>query len=276
MSNDEETMGTMSMDPEDIEVRTMEIPRWMSTSEVTKYLVSGGRGKELEDEYDCTITIAGKGSGCRDATVPGYHLPHLLITFTGRDVRQLGRLRRDIEDSLIDFVIDNAAAPKEPVNPPWPLGRLLYSLGLTAANASPTMKDRRPKRTILCRSHFPAFPHTKRGEDGQGPAKKVWMNMMELPKGDEDNEYHGRFLVAPNHREYYKHLGVRVDIYGVWSNEEDDNMCDPYALITGPEKIDVDKCVMYIEHRIREHEDSNNCSREGGRRVLRGEYSYQK
>ena len=31
----------------------------------------------------------------------GYHLPYLLITFTGSDVRQLGRIRREIEDKLI-------------------------------------------------------------------------------------------------------------------------------------------------------------------------------
>lgn len=31
-------------------------------------------------------------------------------------------------------------------------------------------------------------------------------------------------------------------------------MCAPYVLITSDEKVNVDKCIQYVEHRIRDHE----------------------
>jgi len=207
----------------------------------------------------------------RDPKVPGYHLPYLRVTFTGSDVRQLGRIRREIEDLLIDYVIQNSPPPKEAVNPPPSLGRLMYALGMSASSASPNTKDRRPDRTVLCRSHFPAFPHTRRGKSGQQSAKKVWMNILELPQDTSTGEYHGKFLAGHNFRNYYKnHLNCRVDIYGVWG-DMDELMCAPYVLISSPEKVNVDKCIMYVEHRIRDQEDQKGVSRSGGRRVLRGE-----
>ena len=74
------------------------------------YLVGtgGDRLKALEEEYECSIIITGQGSGSRDPKLPGYHLPHLLVTMTGTDVRSLGRLRLSIEHRLIDYVIENS------------------------------------------------------------------------------------------------------------------------------------------------------------------------
>ena len=70
--------------------------------------MANGKGKALEEEYEATIVIAGEGSGTRDPNVPGHDLPHLLVTMSGADVRELGRLRRAIEDELIQYVIKNA------------------------------------------------------------------------------------------------------------------------------------------------------------------------
>eukprot|EP00584_Thalassiosira_punctigera_P007154 CAMPEP_0172534440 /NCGR_PEP_ID=MMETSP1067-20121228/6808_1 /TAXON_ID=265564 ORGANISM="Thalassiosira punctigera, Strain Tpunct2005C2" /NCGR_SAMPLE_ID=MMETSP1067 /ASSEMBLY_ACC=CAM_ASM_000444 /LENGTH=348 /DNA_ID=CAMNT_0013319235 /DNA_START=30 /DNA_END=1076 /DNA_ORIENTATION=- len=261
------------MDEGELQIRTMEIPRWLSTNEVTKHLVGNGKGKALEQEYECTVVITGEGSGTKDPNAPGYHLPHLLVTMSGHDVRQLGRLRRALEDSLVDYIIKNTPEQEESVNPPPSLGRLLYVLGLSAANASPKTKDHTPDRTVLARSHFPIHLHTKRDEDGAlVHTKKVWMNVLELPQDNSTSEYHGRFLASRSFMNYYRsHFHCRVDIYGVWGDGEEQLMCAPYVLITSDEKSNVDKCIQYVEHRIRDHEEKFGVSRQGGRRVLRGE-----
>ncbi|KAL7546170.1 hypothetical protein ACHAWF_009511 [Thalassiosira exigua] len=277
------------MDDGSMQVRTMEIPQWLSTFEVTKHVVGGGRKKVLEEEYECTVVVTGKGSGTRDKKAPGYDLPHLLVTMSGTDVRSLGRLRRALEDSLIQYILDNAPEQEEDnANPPPSLGRLLYNLGLSAANASPKTKDHTPDRTVLTRSHFPVQPYKRREvpqDEGDGDdannhrrrdrgARKVWMNVLELPRDPTTNEYHGRFLASRSFMNYYKsHFHCRVDIYGVWADGTVGLMCAPYALITSEEKGNVDRCIMYVEHRIREHEEKFGVSREGGRRVLRGERS---
>lgn len=285
-----------AMDDGSMQVRTMEVPRWLSTPEVTKYLVGNGKGKALEEEYESTIVITGEGSGTKDPSVPGYHLPHLLATMSGTDVRQLGRLRRALEDSLIQYIIENTPEQEDSANPPPSLGRLLYNLGLTAANASPKTKDRTPDRTVLARSHFPVHLHRKRKNDSEGGGrsdvghgdnprslltKKVWMNVLELPQDPSTSEYHGRFLASKSFMNYYRtHFHCRVDIYGVWGNAGGDDgdddpteslMCAPYVLITSDEKANVDKCIQYVEHRIRDHEEKFEVSRTGGRRILRGE-----
>mmetsp|Transcript_25536 Transcript_25536/g.53941 ORF Transcript_25536/g.53941 Transcript_25536/m.53941 type:complete len:202 (-) Transcript_25536:234-839(-) len=193
---------------------------------------------------------------------------------SGHDVRNLGRLRRALEDSLVDYIIENTPEQEDSANPPPSLGRLLYSLGLSAANASPKTKDHTPDRSVLARSHFPIYLHTRR-DTGNGVnlvTKKVWMNVIELPQDSNTNEYHGRFLASRSFMNYYKnHFHCRVDIYGVWGDGQESLMCAPYVLITSDEKINVDKCIQYIEHRIREHEEKFGVSRAGGRRVLRGE-----
>jgi len=262
---------------EELQVRSLEVPLWLSTPEVTKYLVRDGKGQALEQEYECTVSISGEGSGTKDPKAPGFGLPHLLVTMSGADVRQLGRLRRAIEDSLIDYVIANTPEQEDGANPPPSLGRLLYGLGISGANASPKTKDRTPDRTVLTRSHFPISLHTNKKEDPTGGqsliTKKVWMNVLELPQDSETLEYHGRFLASRSFMNYYRnHFHCRVDIYGVWGdNAEEDLMCAPYVVITSEEKPNVDKCILYVEHRIREHEEKFKVSRAGGRRVLRGE-----
>lgn len=204
---------------------------------------------------------------------------------SGTDVRRLGRLRRALEDSLIDYVIENTPPYEDEnnkgANPPPSLGRLLYHLGMSSANASPNTKDRRPDRTVLARSHFPLYLHTRRDTRGEGQnliTKKVWMNVMELPQ-DSEKGYHGRFLASKSFMNYYKnHFKCRVDIYGVWGDGDPtaNLMCEPYVLITSDEKVNVDKCIQYVEHRIREHEKKFGISRAGGRRVLRGEKPHKK
>merc|ERR1712154_440888 len=99
-------------------------------------------------------------------------------------------------------------------------------------------------------------------------------NAVELPRDDDAQEYHGRFLVGRNGRrlEYYRTKFLcQVEVYGVWG-DEDDLMCAPYVLVTSEEgKHNVDRCLQFIEHRIREHEEKYGASREGGRRILKGE-----
>lgn len=197
---------------------------------------------------------------------------------SGTDVRQLGRLRRALEDSLVDYVLENTPQPEDEdsANPPPSLGRLLYSLGISAADASPNTKDHRPDRTVMARAHFPVFQHTRRetNEDGRHLTKKVWMNVLELPQDSNTSEYHGRFLASKSFMTYYRsHFHCRVDIYGVWGDGDpmENMMCAPYVLISSSEKVNVDKCIQYVEHRIRDHEEKFGVSRAGGRRVLRGE-----
>lgn len=212
---------------------------------------------------------------------------------SGTDVRNLGRLRRTLEDTLIDYIIENTPTVViGSVNPPPSLGRLLYHFGISASDAAPNTKDHRPDRTVLARSHFPFYLHTKRerglnsSNPNHLPTKKVWMNVMELPRDESTGEYHGRFLVNRVCMNYYRNMECRVDIYGVWggkSGEDDDEedgdeqiggndlLCDPYVLITGSEKVNVDKCVQFIEYRIREHEERFGVERVGGRRMLRAD-----
>mmetsp|Transcript_8285 Transcript_8285/g.14965 ORF Transcript_8285/g.14965 Transcript_8285/m.14965 type:complete len:310 (+) Transcript_8285:119-1048(+) len=276
---------SMMDDDESLQVRTMEVPRWLSTLDVTKYLVGHGKKRSLEEEYECTIVISGHGSGTKDPTIPGFHLPHLLVTISGHDVRLIGRLRRVLEDSLIDYVIENTPEPEDHRTPPPSLGRLLYSLALSAANASPKTKDHTPDRTVLARSHYPFYLHTRKSHRDSNndnnnqrgpPTKRVWMNVMELPQDDDTEEYHGRFLAGKNGSllEYYRtKFQCRVDIYGVWGEDDaDDLMCAPYVLVTSEEsKHNVDKCLQFIEHRVREHEEKYGASRRSGKRILKGE-----
>ncbi|KAL3817103.1 hypothetical protein ACHAXA_009934 [Cyclostephanos tholiformis] len=309
--DDEDSSHEMSHDGSP-QVRTIAIPRWLSTPEVTRYLVGtgGDRLKALEKEFECAIVITGQGSGSRDPKLPGYHLPHLLVTMTGKDVRSLGRLRQSIEHRLIDYVIENSPRGgdaieggvdgdgQERFRPPPSLGRLLYSLGISAADASPRTKDRRPDRTVLARSPtLHSLYERIRSEGGGGgendddndnddePAglksRKVWMNVCELPQDPTTHVYHGRFLSSKSLRTYYRTtFKCRVDVYGVWGDDGGEGtksggiegmMCAPYVLVTSDEKANVDRCLVHIEHRIREHEDKFGMSRSCGRRVLKGE-----
>ena len=261
---------------------------------ITGHIVGKGgeRRTALEEEYLCKIVLTGHGSGSKDPNAPGYNLPHLLVTMTGTDTRSLGRARLAIEHLLIDFVIENSPK-KEVVNangetivvPPPSLGRLFYSLGISAADASPRTLDRRPDRTVLARSPTLASLsnrlNTARKDlnaNFEFKTRKIWMNVSELPQDPKTLEYHGRFLASKSLRTYYRTtFKCRVDVIGVWDTEEgggacvDDLMCAPYVLITSDEKVNVDKCITHVEHRIREHEEKFEMSRTGGRRLLRGE-----
>lgn len=221
---------------------------------------------------------------------------------TGTDVRSLGRLRLSIEHRLIDYVIEKS--PPSIVGgaddghdgtvirkPPPSLGRLLYSLAISAMDASPRTKDRRPDRTVHARSPTPHSLSERMNEDNNddddadlGPvalrSRKVWMNVCELPQDPTTLEYHGRFLSSKSLRAYYRtNFKCRVDVYGVWGGDDSDEngdgiegmMCAPYVLITSDEKVNVDRCLVHVEHRIREHEEKFGVTRSCGRRVLRGE-----
>jgi len=137
---------------------------------------------------------------------------------TGTDTRSLGRARLAIEHLLIDFVIENSPK-KEVVNangdtiivPPPSLGRLFYSLGISAADASPRTLDRRPDRTVLARS--PTLTSlsnrlkTERKDldaNFEFKTRKIWMNVCELPQDPKTLEYHGRFLASKSLRTYYR------------------------------------------------------------------------
>ena len=274
-------------------------PQKKSTSpKNTGYLVGTGRErlKALEEEHECAIVITGHGSGSRDRKLPGHGLPHLLVTMTGTDVRSLGRLRRSFEHRLINYVIENSPTNKRDevegggekvVRPPPSLGRLLYSLGISHADSSPRTKDRRPDRTVLARS--PTLPslydrlrHEGGDDDGletEFKTRKVWMNVCELPKDPTTLEHHGRFLASKSLRTYYRdHFKCRVDVFGVWGDDGEgmgggmeDMMCAPYVMVTSDEKVNVDKCLVHIEHRIREHEEKFKVKRACGRRVLKGD-----
>jgi hypothetical protein len=285
--------------------RPLSPPRKNVPTKKTGYLVGTGgeRRKALEEEFECAIVITGHGSGSRDPKLLGHGLPHLLVTMTGTDVRSLGRLRRSFENRLIDYVIEKSPTNKRDdvegggeeggeekfVRPPPSLGRLLYSLGISAADASPRTRDRRPDRTVLARS--PTLPslydrlrHEGGGDDDDGvetelKTRKVWMNVCELPQDTTTHEYHGRFLASKSLRTYYReHFKCKVDVFGVWGDDGkgmgggvEDMMCAPYVMVTSDEKVNVDKCLVHIEHRIREHEEKFKMKRACGRRVLRGE-----
>jgi hypothetical protein len=205
---------------------------------------------------------------------------------SGTDIRQLGRARRALEDALIDYVIANTPEAEDPRSPPPSMGRLLYSLALSAANSSPKTKDHSENRTVLARAHYP-MSTLKR--EGNKTTKKVWMNVVELPV-DENGAYHGRFLAGRlvvvlwchvltltylfvkkliltylyfkrggSLFEFYRErYNCQVNIYGVWGDEGDDTrlLCDPYVLITSEEsKAQVDRCIQFIGYRIKEHQE---------------------
>lgn len=146
----------------------------------------------METEFECKISVAGEGSGTRDPNAPGNHLPYLYVTMEGADMRQLGRARRALEDSLIDYIIENTPDCDDPRSAPPSLGRLLYCLALSAANSSPKTKDHAEHRTVLARAHYPMSTLRRQGNK---TTKKVWMNVVELPV-DENGTYHGRFLAG--------------------------------------------------------------------------------
>lgn len=252
MSNEDDVMDEGNM-----QTRHMEIPEWLSTPEVTKFLVGAGRKAELEEEFECSISITGEGSGTKNPNAAGNDLPYLYVTMEGTDIRQLGRARRAIEDSLIDFVIENTPENDDPRAPPPSLGRLLYCLALSAANSSPKTKDHTENRTVLARAHYPMS--TLRRQENK-TTKKIWMNVVELPVDDQGN-FHGRFLAGRGgslFQFYRERYNCQVDIYGVWGDEADNSMllCDPYALVTSEEgKQQVDRCIQFIGYRIKEHEE---------------------
>jgi hypothetical protein len=111
------------------------------------------------------------------------------------------------------------------------------------------------------------------------------MNIVELPT-DSEGKFHGMFLAGKGGRffELYREkFGCRVDIFGDFSkrdanggdeNEEGDSeanhkyhhastlLCDPYVLVTSREsKQNVDNCLQFIEHRIRDHAEQWGVSR---------------
>lgn len=262
----------------------------------TEHLIGSGKQQQLEEEYQCTILLIGKGSNNGNNNS---NLPHLLITMKGYDTRQLGRVRRALEDSLIDYIVQNT--PEEQYRdktnrrrPPPALGRLLYSLALSAANASPKMKDRSRHRTVLGRDVYSIQQQIATAGGGGDheeyehyapPAKKVWMNVVELPYDEETGEYHGRFLSGRNGSlfQYYRtKFNCQVNVYGVWGDrergggEEEEGeavssssssnttmICNPYVLVTSKEgKRNVDNCLQFIEHRIREHQEQFGVSRD--------------
>eukprot|EP00970_Alexandrium_tamarense_P010571 scaffold2161_cov212-Alexandrium_tamarense.AAC.33 len=245
----------------ELQIRTMEIPEWLSNLDVTKHLVGGGKKADLEKEYECTILVTGEGSGGKDPSAPGYDLPHLLVTMSGYDIRQLGRVRRALEDSLIEYIIENTPDNEESDRrrPPPSLGRMLYSLALSSANASPKTKDHSKHRTVLARAHYghqaPRRDRSDQYEHYAPPSRKVWSNVVELPT-DESGDYHGRFLAGKNGSllEYYRtKFNCQVNIYGVWGEDGENDpqlMCEPYVLVTSEEaKQNVDSCLKFIEVR---------------------------
>lgn len=193
---------------------------------------------------------------------------HLLITMKGVDARQLGRVRRSLEDILISHLVNvtpSVSDLKENKNThPPSLGRLLYSLALSATDNSLRWNDRNRHRTVLGRALLPLYSKNK-----------VWMNIVELPK-DEEGNYHGMFLAGRGGRlfEFYREkYACRVDIYGDFSKKENTDgekhhhasqmLCEPYVLVTSKEgKTNVDNCLQFIEHRIRDHAERFGVSRD--------------
>ena len=211
--------------------------------------------KNLEKEYECTIQLSGVGT----SIVNSDNTTHLRITMTGSNVRQLGRARRSLEDALIthlDNINRKNVTNNDDVPYPPSLGRLLYSLALSATDNSPRWHDQNAHRTVLGRAKLPLFT-----------ANKVWMNIVELPK-DEEGNYHGLFLAGKGGRLFKmckERFGCRVDVYGDFSKKEDVEkkdyhalplLCDPYVLVTSRDsKVNVDSCLQFIEHRILEYSE---------------------
>lgn len=191
---------------------------------------------------------------------------HLSIAMKGSDTRELGRVRRSLEDMLIAHL--NNATPAVPKKnnretPPLSLGRLLYALALSSADNSPRWNDRSEHRTVMGRALLPLYSK-----------HKVWMNIVELPK-DDDGNYHGMFLAGEGGRLfkfYWERYACRVDIYGDFGKHEKTGvekhehaspmLCEPYVLVTSREgKANVDKCLQFIEHRIKDHAEKFGVSR---------------
>ena len=158
--------------------------------------------------------------------------------------------------------MDRKNASRAPSYPPS-LGRLLYSFALSETDNSPRWYDRNRHRTVWGRALLPLYSK-----------KKVWMNVVELPK-DKNGNHHGKFLAGRGGKlfEFYRErFDCRVDIYGDWSksNEEGNDeenvsalMCDPYVFVTSKTgKSNVDKCLQFIEHRIKEHSERFEVSRD--------------
>lgn len=216
--------------------------------------------QNLESEYECTIELFGLGTSTANTSNDS----HLLITMKGTDTRQLGRARRALEDILIthlDNITPKTASRNAKTPHPPSLGRLLYSFALSAADNNPRWNDRNRHRTVQGRALVPLL--TK---------NKIWMNIVELPKDDEGN-YHGMFLAGRGGRwfELYREkFSCRVDIYGDFVKDGDaDNdgasamLCEPYVLVSSREgKSNVDNCLQFIEHRIRDHAERFGVSRD--------------
>jgi hypothetical protein len=232
---------------------------------LTEHLEKSIKEQNLEKEYECTIELFGLGT--ITSNTGESNNGHLLITMKGTDTRQLGRARRALEDILIKHLVEvtpKTAYRKNNNKNPYPpsLGRLLYSFALSAADNSPKWNDRNRHRTVMGRAKLPLLSKAK-----------VWMNIVELPKDDEGH-FHGMFLAGKGGKlfEYYRErFGCRVDIYGDFSKDGDEEksdnesalLCDPYVLVTSKDgKSNVDDCLQFIEHRIREHADKFGVSRD--------------
>lgn len=233
----------------------LNVPKWLSKSEVTGYLVGRGGEKkhELEQRTKCRVKITGKGSGSRmQDSSSNDHMEVRIRARSGKYWQNVvGRARREIEDLLIKYVGRDTAR-----------GRLMYELGVNAreaANKKAGGIERDSAATaVFQRAHYDL-------------SHKVWMDIVELPC-DRRGNAHGRFLVGP-HGETIKRIveesNCRIAVHGAF---EEEMICDPYVLISAEEVASVAKGRRAIRAMIREHQEGCHMSCSLRRRTEQSKY----
>lgn len=228
----------------------LDVPEWLSKSEVTGFLVGKGGEKkhQLEQRTKCRIKITGKGSGSRmQDNSSKDHMEVIIRARSGKYWQNVvGRARREVEDLLIKYVGKDKSR-----------GRLLYELGVRAREAADKKAggvERDSSATAVFQRAYYDLSH------------KVWMDIVELPY-DRRGNVHGRFLVGP-HGETIKRVGeesnCRIAVHGAF---EEEMLCDPYVVISAEEVSSVAKGRRAIRAMIREHQEGCPMSCSQRRRV---------
>lgn len=147
----------------------------------------------------------------------------------------LGKAKQMIEESLLQFLNDKSSE-----------GRLLYELA----------------STLQCNFNI------QKGENGlvrQESYTKygiVWMKLLELPCGRSrkgNRTYHGKFLMNQQLTEEVKDgRKCSVKVYGIQEGHTSE-LCDPYVLISGNAKDEVNQVAANMEGKLIKHQKGCSC-----------------
>ena len=142
-----------------------------------------------------------------------------------------------IEDSLLEFLNDESSE-----------GRLLYEWALSLQTNS-------------------NFMHLHKGENGlvrqdsHTKYREVWMKLLELPLADYNGQLvlHGKDFLGRHVKQELKAgtSNCSIRVYGFEGQIPE--LCDPYVLMYGMKKEDVNLIADNVEDKLLKHQEGCHC-----------------